>query len=64
VSGSTIGGSTSQQPSTAIVDTEMEILAHLWWLLFYVSHPTCGQWPLFCSCSDEKLWLAIHSLTE
>jgi hypothetical protein len=29
VSGSTIGGSTSQQPSTAIVDTEMEILAHL-----------------------------------
>lgn len=29
VSGSTVGGSTSQQPATSIVDTEMEILAHL-----------------------------------
>jgi hypothetical protein len=29
VSGSTVGGSTSQQPATGIVDTEMEILAHL-----------------------------------
>jgi hypothetical protein len=29
VSGSTVGGSTSQQPATCVVDTEMEILAHL-----------------------------------
>jgi hypothetical protein len=29
VSGSMVGGSTSQQPATGIVDTEMEILAHL-----------------------------------
>jgi len=29
VSGSTVGGSTSQLPATGIVDTEMEILAHL-----------------------------------
>lgn len=29
VSGSTVGGSTSQQPATGFVDTEMEILAHL-----------------------------------
>jgi hypothetical protein len=29
VSGSTVGGSTSQLPVTGIVDTEMEILAHL-----------------------------------
>jgi len=29
VSGSTVGGSTSQLPATGFVDTEMEILAHL-----------------------------------
>jgi hypothetical protein len=29
VSGSTVGGSTSQLPAAGIVDTEMEILAHL-----------------------------------
>jgi hypothetical protein len=29
VSGSTVGGSTSELPTAGIVDTEMEILAHL-----------------------------------
>jgi hypothetical protein len=51
VSGSTVGGSTSQLPATGIVDTEMEILAHLWWLFLYVLHPTCGQWCVIDPCS-------------
>ena len=65
VSGSTVGGSTSELPTAGIVDTEMEILAHLWWLFLYGLCPTCGPWSVFCLRSEVQNlgWLRGRDVT-
>jgi hypothetical protein len=66
VSGSTVGGSTSQQPATCVVDTEMEILAHLWWLLLCILQSTreanvaCNLWSMTHIVSS--FWIIVTIL--